>query len=206
MKKDDLAAFKRQYYTPVNIVLSAAGALDHSYLAARAKRIFPAESGKENSGFLEAEEAQKKPQLAIFDKGTEQTHLALGFHSFKREHPLKHALGLLNVILGGNMSSRLFNEVREKRGLSYEIGTEVKRFEDTGAFLVHAGMDNKKVIPAIKLILEELGKARIKAVSRDEFRRAKDFYLGQLMLLWKIQWIICFGLAKQPQLLIRLIL
>ncbi|MCU0651674.1 MAG: insulinase family protein [Candidatus Omnitrophica bacterium] len=182
MKKNDLATFKKQYYTPPNIVLSAAGALDHSQLVSRARHIFSGRCEKKMNGFLKAEEIQVKPQLEIFYKETEQAHLALGFHSFKRGHPLKHALGLLNIILGGNMSSRLFNEVREKRGLSYEIGTQLKRFEDTGAFLVHAGMDNKKVIPAIKLILEELSRAKAKVVTEDEFRRAKDFYLGQLML------------------------
>jgi predicted Zn-dependent peptidase len=80
------------------------------------------------------------------------------------------------------MSSRLFNELREKRGLAYEIGTQVKRFQDTGAFIVHAGIDNKKVVEAINLILKELEKIKLNLVKPDEFRRAKEFYLGQLML------------------------
>ncbi|HLD82616.1 MAG TPA: insulinase family protein, partial [Candidatus Omnitrophota bacterium] len=121
-------------------------------------------------------------RLKIFYKDTEQTHLALGFKSFKRDHPLRHALSLLHIILGANMSSRLFNEVREKRGLAYEIGTQVKRFQDTGAFIVHAGIDNQKAVPAVELILAELKKIRDNPVSADEFRRAREFYLGQLML------------------------
>ena len=80
------------------------------------------------------------------------------------------------------MSSRLFNEVREKRGLAYEIGTQLKRFYDTGAFLVHAGMDNLKVTESLSIILQELYKAKDTLVTPDEFRRAKEFYLGQLML------------------------
>jgi predicted Zn-dependent peptidase len=80
------------------------------------------------------------------------------------------------------MSSRLFNELREKRGLAYEIGTQVKRFYDTGAFLVHAGIDNRKVVEAIPLILRELTKVRNSPVTVDEFERAKEFYLGQLRL------------------------
>jgi predicted Zn-dependent peptidase len=80
------------------------------------------------------------------------------------------------------MSSRLFNELREKRGLAYEIGTNIRRFQDTGAFIVHAGIDNHKVEEAIMLILKELEKIKYKLVSTDEFRRAKDFYLGQLTL------------------------
>ena len=80
------------------------------------------------------------------------------------------------------MSSRLFNEVRENKGLAYEIGTLVKRFHDTGAFIVHAGIDNNKVADAIKLILQELGKIRDTLVTVDEFKRAKEFYIGQLEL------------------------
>ncbi len=80
------------------------------------------------------------------------------------------------------MSSRLFNEIREKRGLAYEIGTQVKRLQDTGAFIVHAGIDNRKVILAVRLILKELKKIKDKLISKDEFKRAKEFYAGQLML------------------------
>mgnify|MGYP001613309818 FL=1 len=132
--------------------------------------------------YLLAKEEQDTPRLKVFYKDTEQTHLALGFHSLKRDHPLKHALGLLHIILGANMSSRLFHELREKRGLAYEIGTAVKRFQDTGSFIVHAGIDNRKVTDTIKLILRELKKLRLNLVNKDEFRRAKEFYLGQLML------------------------
>jgi predicted Zn-dependent peptidase len=108
--------------------------------------------------------------------------MALGFHGFKRGHPLRYALGLLHIVLGANMSSRLFNEVREKKGLAYEIGTLVKYFQDTGAFIVHAGIDNQKVRDAIKVILKELKKAKDKSITISEFKRAKEFYLGQLML------------------------
>lgn len=80
------------------------------------------------------------------------------------------------------MSSRLFNEVREKRGLAYEIGTGLKRYHDTGVFLVHAGIDNRKVEDCLGLIFKELGKTKKSLVNKDEFRRAKEFYLGQLSL------------------------
>jgi len=80
------------------------------------------------------------------------------------------------------MSSRLFNEVREKNGLAYEIGSAVKRFNDTGVFLVHAGIDNRKILQAIKLILAELSKSKEDLVTNDELKRAKDFCLGQLAL------------------------
>ena len=80
------------------------------------------------------------------------------------------------------MSSRLFNEVREKRGLAYEIGTNARYFADTGAFIVHAGIDNHKVGQAVEVILSELSRIKDKLVTEGEFKRAKEFYLGQLML------------------------
>jgi predicted Zn-dependent peptidase len=182
IKRKDLLSFKEQYYKPCNIVVSAVGRLELSKLNNRIEELFSYRKNNNMQGFQPAEEKQNKPQLNIFPKDTEQTHLALGFHSLSRDHPLKHAVGLLHVILGANMSSRLFNEVREKRGLAYEIGTQVKRFHDTGAFIVHAGIDNQKVSDATSLILKELEEVKHKLVSSDEFRRGKDFYLGQLML------------------------
>jgi len=148
----------------------------------RTEKIFGKLSGEKVNSYSASRIGQTKPQLKLFNKDTEQTHLALGFHGFRRNHPLRHALALLHIVLGANMSSRLFNEVREKRGLAYEIGTQVKRFYDTGAFIVHAGIDNRKVVDALGLILEELAKAKKELISPDEFRRAKDFYMGQLSL------------------------
>jgi predicted Zn-dependent peptidase len=95
---------------------------------------------------------------------------------------LKYALGLLHVILGANSSSRLFNEIREKRGLAYEIGTQVKRLKDTGAFIVHAGVDNQKLEMALGLISSEIARIREEPVSANELNRAKEFYTGQLLL------------------------
>ncbi len=182
IKRGDLQAYKLRHYTPLNIVVSVAGLLEEERLVKKIKEIF-AHSGKENiNSFVPAVVSQARPQLKVFDKATEQTHLALGFHGLKREHPLKYAQGLLHVILGANMSSRLFEKVREKKGLAYEIGTQVKRFQDTGAFLVHAGIDNRKVLKAVELILAELDKIKKNPVSADELKRAKDFYLGQTEL------------------------
>jgi len=180
--KQDLNDFKNNFYAPANIVVSVAGLLDHQALAHRVSRIFSAQKERGSVGFTPAREMQEEPQLKILHKNTEQTHLALGFHALKRDHPLKHALAMLHIILGANMSSRLFDELREKRGLAYEIGTQIRRFQDTGSFVVHAGIDNRKVCESIRLILAALKKISHSLVTPDEFRRAKDFYLGQLTM------------------------
>jgi len=182
IKKTDLINFKNNNYTASNIVVCATGLLNHNKLVKKADKIFSVLKKSPENNCVAATEESFKPQLNVLAKGTEQTHIALGFHSLKRDDPLKYAQGLLHIILGGNMSSRLFNEVREKKGLAYEIGTHIKRFEDTGSFLVHAGIDNTKVTQALTVILSELGKIKNNLVTSDEFKRAKEFYVGQLEL------------------------
>lgn len=182
IKRSDLYSYKTNYYTPANIVISAAGVLGHERFVRKVDRHFSCLKNAGINSFEKAKQEQSKPQLSLFPKDTEQTHVALGFHSFRRDDPMRYSQGILHIILGANMSSRLFNQVREKKGLAYEIGTAVKRFYDTGAFIVHAGIDNRKVKEAIEVILSELEKIKDKLVSEDEFKRAKEFYLGQLEL------------------------
>ncbi|PIQ87748.1 MAG: hypothetical protein COV73_02470, partial [Candidatus Omnitrophica bacterium CG11_big_fil_rev_8_21_14_0_20_43_6] len=212
ISRQDLKSFQTNHYTPANIVVSAAGKLDYDLLAGKTSAIFsPLKSTKLNT-FLKVRQHQDKPQLKIFYKDTEQTHMALGFHALKRDHPLKHAQSILHIILGANMSSRLFNEVREKRGLAYEIGTGLKRYHDTGVFLVHAGIDNRKVGDCLKLIFQELGKTRKSLVTKDEFKRAKEFYLGQLSLaledtmeymLWMGESVACLDKVHSLEQIIK---
>jgi len=182
MSRSQICGFKEDNYSAANIVVSAAGILDHQRLSDKVKALAAKVKPAKENRFLPVKEKQREPQLKILHKDTEQSHLAMGFHSFKREHPLKYALSLLHVILGANMSSRLFNEVREKRGLAYEIGTQVKRLDDTGSFLVHAGVDNAKVEEALELILRELARMKSHPVPAAELKRAKDFSIGQLVL------------------------
>lgn len=182
MTRAQVFAFKQAHYTAPNIVVSAAGSLEYAYFEKSVRERFSCLKKDERNNFEQAQEVQDSPKLKLFSKDTEQTHMALGFHGLRRDHPQRHALALLHVVLGGNMSSRLFNEIREKRGLAYEIGTQVKRYRDTGAFLVHAGIDNNRVPETTRLIMRELNKCKDRLISESEFARAKEFYLGQLML------------------------
>ncbi len=185
ISRQDLIAFKTEFYNASNIVVSAAGAVKHASMLKQVKKIFSGFKNEEPNAYLAADDAQLTPRINILDKPCEQTHLAMGFHAFPRDHALRHAVALLHIILGANMSSRLFNEVREKRALAYEIGTQVKRFNDTGLFMIHAGIDNCKVLETLPLIMEELAKIATAPVTVDEFRRAKEFYLGQLALAFE---------------------
>ena len=182
LQHEDLASFQKNHYTPSNIVIAACGRLEHEKMIKKARSIFGGAKIKTKNTFICAPTYEKKPKLKLLKKKTAQMHLALGFYGINRDHPDKHALLLLHIILGANMSSRLFSEVREKRGLAYQIGTQVKGFTDTGIFLIQAGVDKAKIYQAIKVIIKELGKIKNKLVSTSELVRAKEFYIGQLRL------------------------
>lgn len=179
ISRDNLLSFKNKFYSAQNIVVTVAGNISHTKFLSIAKRLFSKVPKLTRNDFVSFKPRYRK-RHNLFYKSTEQTHIALGFGALRRAHPDRHALMLAHIILGANMSSRLFEELREKRGLAYEIGTQVKRFQDTGAFIVHAGVDNKRSSEALKVILKELSKIKKTEVSISEFRRARDFYLGQL--------------------------
>jgi len=178
----NLRDFYKSHYTPRNIVVSACGNIYHKKFETLVQRkLTKGAKGKENC-FLKAQDSQASPRVNFFRKKIEQMHLALGMIGLDSAHKDRYVLGLLNVILGGNMSSRLFNEVREKRGLAYSIGSSVKMLKDTGAFVIRAGVDNRKIVKAVDVILKELEKIKKNGVPQGEFNRAKDYFIGQTTL------------------------
>ena len=123
--------------------------------------------------------------LALQNKETEQVQLGMAFHGLPLGHADLPAANLFATILGGTMSSRLFIQVRERRGLCYSIHASHQALEDTGIFAVMAGLDKKRVREAVKTIFEELKKAKVSGVTPDELRRAKDHIRGRLTLAFE---------------------
>ena len=179
ISRSEILDYHRRSYSPVSLIISCAGNLDEKLLEDYAAKNFSHLKQGVCKPFLPFVRQDKGPQIRVISKDIEQTHLNLGFPALERSHKDRFILGLLHVILGGNMSSRLFNEVREKKGLAYEIATQAKKLKDTGVFYVHAGVDNKKLIEAVTVIFKELNKIRTEKVSAGELRRAKDFYSAQ---------------------------
>ena len=179
--KDKLMRYKRRYYRSNNIVLCACGNIRHETLL-KACGIFNYSRGIEAAKASKARGAQNSPRFSSQIKDSEQTHLALAWRSLSRNHPARFILGLLHIILGANMSSRLFRQVRERRGLAYEIGTSVKLLRDTGAFIIHAGIDNRRILETLEVILKQLRLIKKNKVSAAELKRAKEYYIGQLSL------------------------
>ncbi|MFH1856562.1 MAG: pitrilysin family protein [Candidatus Omnitrophota bacterium] len=178
----DLRKFKELYYTSPNICVIACGDVSHKLVLEQVEKSFKNfKSGSKNS-FPPAVRTQDNAKLKVIEKKLEQTHLAIGFHASGRHSENRFAEGLLNIMLGGNMSSRLFQEVRENKGLAYEIGSHIRRYDDTGALIINAGIHNDKKEQALKVIFTELKKIADKKAAEEELKRAKEFFRGQFML------------------------
>jgi predicted Zn-dependent peptidase len=138
----------------------------------------------EKASFIPVEENQDKPQIFVKTKKTEQTHFCLGYRAFSFNEERKYALSLLAAILGGGMSSRLFIEVRERKGLCYYISTDKEQYADCGYIVTQAGVSNdlEKVKLAIDLILKEHQKIVRGDLKKEELKKAKEFLKGRLLL------------------------
>ena len=184
--KNFMLKFMVKYYDLSNVLITACGNISHEQILSDLNKIIKIKNKsskrKKILPFTPVGLHKKKTGYAFLTKDTQQTHLCLGFHALSRKDPLRYALTLLHVILGANMSSRLFNEVREKNGYAYEISTAIKRFSDSGAFIVHAGVVNKNTENALNLILEQLKKISLKDVKKSELSRAKIYCRGQLLM------------------------
>jgi len=182
MTPRDLLGFHGRHYVGGNVIVAACGKVRQKDIENLTAQLFKNIGRGSRAGFETFTGKQTAARVRFFKKNTEQMHLALGMPGLPDNHPDKYALTLLHIILGGNMSSRLFNELREKRGLAYSISTGVKYLSDTGMFLVRAGVDNRKLCDAVALILKELERICAKGVTRSEFVRGKEYYLGQVLL------------------------
>jgi predicted Zn-dependent peptidase len=129
-----------------------------------------------------AQDGQSAPRLTLLTKDTEQTQLAIGIRTCSRHDDRRYALRLLNTILGENMSSRLFQIIREDRGLAYSIYSSPSFYEDTGDLVISAGLDMDNLPKTLRLIMRELRRFTETAASASELRRACDYVLGQINL------------------------
>ena len=183
LKRDDLVRYKNESYNPSNVTVVACGNVRHDDFVGTCSRIFEKAKPKKFHGYEKMRQSQKNFKSNVFRKDTEQTHIAIGFHSISRKNPARYAMELLNIALGANMSSRLFHEIREKRGLAYAISSHVRYYADGGVITIEAGVDNKKMIKAIDLTLRELSKIRKEPITKKEFERAREYYQGHLAFL-----------------------
>ncbi len=190
ISREMMLEFLSAHYTPDNIVVSVAGNISHEDVVEHVDMLSagwkleavrkPCERNAPNE-WLPYKGEQCEPKSKVEYRKTEQVHLAVGLPGVSLTHPQRYALDLLSVVLGEGMSSRLFVEVREKRGLAYDVHSEVSHFLDTGAITVSAGVDPKRVYEAVQTILEQVGMLR-EGVHPDELEKAKRLSTGRLLL------------------------
>jgi predicted Zn-dependent peptidase len=182
MTRAHLVSYLRENYVPANTLIVAAGKLKHRQVVRAVARYASRFPGATRPHFTPARSEQRKPRIHRFTKKTEQTQIALGIRTCSRQDKRRFALRLLNTILGENMSSRLFQVVREDRGLAYSIYSTPSFYSDAGDLVISAGLDTDNVTKVLQLVLRELRRLREAAPSAAELRRARDYVIGQVDL------------------------
>jgi predicted Zn-dependent peptidase len=182
LKRPQLRAFQKEHYTGSTTIVTAAGPIEHDRLVELVKPQLSRLPRGRSPRYQRVRPQIGPARLNLFTQETEQTQLALGFHAFGRGNEGRFALKLLSVILGENMSSRLFQKLRERHGWCYSVQTSMVTLADTGAIHVSAGLDPGNLEKAIRLILRELENLCHKAPSRSELRKAQDYTIGQTLM------------------------
>ncbi len=182
MRRDTLLAFMRRNYVASNTVLAVAGNLRHGAVVRAAAPHVRRVPTRAAPRYLPLTDRQEQPRVKLVRKPTIQAQVALGVRTCSRHDERRYALRLLNTILGENMSSRLFQELRELRGLVYQVQSSVSAFHDAGTLDISLGLDTGNVPRALRLVLRELDRLKSRAPSPGELKQARDYVLGQMAL------------------------
>ena len=179
--RERIRDYYRRYYSPSNILITAAGNLRHDHLVKLASDHF---ADLPNNGKL-APDTPPVPHARLVFKNKsslEQTHLYMGVPAYAFPHEQRFACYALNTVLGGGMSSRLFQNIREKQGLAYAVFSELSMYRDTGCMAIYAGTSIETAGKVIESIVRELRELKQNLVPAEELRRAKDHLKGSFML------------------------
>jgi predicted Zn-dependent peptidase len=208
MRRDDLVDYKARNYVTDSTILAVAGNIDHQTVIksfARYAKRFPRAT---RPTFVPAIEDQSAPRVRLHTKQTEQTQLALGIRTCSRHDDRRFALRILNTVLGENMSSRLFQIIREDHGLAYNICSHASCFDDAGSITISAGMETDRLEKTLKLTMRELTKLADAAVPAAELRRARDYVIGTLdlsmentenQMMWIGEQYLGYGKVEPPR-------
>jgi predicted Zn-dependent peptidase len=180
--RSQLLSYLRASYVTDSAVIVAAGKISHRAVVRAIGRYARRFRRGTRPKFAPVVNSQEAPRLKLFTKDAEQTQIALGFRGCSRHDQRRYALRLLNTILGENMSSRLFQVIREDRGLAYSISSSPSFFADTGDLVISAGLDTDNLEKTLRLILRELRRLIEAPPAAAELRRARDYVIGQLDL------------------------
>lgn len=182
-KREDFTSYLSSLYSAHNMTVVIAGGVDIVKTKGLVEKSFAKMTSFDIIRSSRVIENQQKPAVLIRQKKTEQAHFSIGFRTVPLDHPDRYPLDLLSTILGGGTSSRLFHEIREKRGLAYYVRTNADNYVDGGSLASSAGVDPKRINEAIKVMLEEYTLiTNDKEITEEELKKAKDYDKGHFVL------------------------
>lgn len=184
INREDFLTYMASLYSANNMTVVVAGGIDPERVEAQVEQYFGLMQSFDTKKFDAVIESQDKPNLLLKHKQTEQIHIALGVRTVAVNSDKRYPLSVLSAILGGGMSSRLFHEVREKRGLAYYVRTSSDEYRDAGTLVSTAGIDPKRVVDAVAVMMEEyrkVGSGNMN-LTDEELKKAKEFLKGHFVL------------------------
>ena len=182
LTKEDFVKYRALHYLPEATIVVVAGAFDEAAALAQIEKLFGAMPAGSKGGKLPVKEQQSKPEITLKFKESDQTHLMLGFRAFSMFDKRRFVLEVLSDILGGGMSSRLFQKVREELGAAYYVRAGVDLYTDHGYIAAGAGVEHSKLKLVIQTIVSEFRRLTTEPVSEKELARAKSHLAGNLLL------------------------
>lgn len=212
MSRRDLVNYRRKFYHAGNLSITVAGKTDLAEVKELLQPFLRQFPTGPRAQFKAVSHRQTAPRFQVIRKPLEQTQFVIGMRGVSRHDPRRSAFRLMSVILGENMSSRLFQNVREKHGLAYSISTGASYYQETGSFFINAGVESAKTIQALKLTLQTIKHLSRRAPSLKELRRAKEYTFGQIHLnlestdnqmMWLGEGLVSHNRVINPDKLIR---
>ena len=196
---DTFRGYVDHWYQPSRMVLGVGGAIGDG-LREKVEALLGdmADAATGEPQRVQVDGSNGAPRVKVHTKQSDQAHICLGVHSYPLEHPDRYPLMILSTVLGGGMSSRLFTEVREKRGLAYYVFGLNHSYTDTGSLYSQAGVDIKRIDDAVSTIASELRKIAEEPIPADEFEKSRNFAKGRFVLqLETPHGLIMFGLRRE---------
>jgi len=182
LSRDEIISYRQKHYLSHSTVIAVAGKINEDKAVELIKKNFENINQAEKETKVPTKDIQSQPEVLIKEKNLDQTHLVLGVRAYDIFDPRRFALELLADILGGGMSSRLFQRLREQMGVCYYVNAAVDSSTDHGYLAISAGVDNKRLEEVIQVIIEELNRLKTKSVKSDELQTAKNHLIGHLFL------------------------
>jgi predicted Zn-dependent peptidase len=176
--RDDFLSYRASHYHAASTVVSAAGKVSHEDVVERVSRQLSALGKGRKPAAKPAPKPSAKPLLKIEERDVQQTQVAMALPAFSHMDERRYAYHLMHIILGGNASSRLFQELREKRGLCYSVSTHPLTLDDSGVFNISVALDRKNLEKSLRLILADFERMRSQLVGPAELKRAKEYAVG----------------------------